>query len=329
MIGLDSAFALVEGVASLIEDSQYGNAVPSKAVLVAVICTLGFFGGLVYTTDAGLIFLDTIDFYVNFAVLFLGFCKAISAGWVYGMGKQMEKLGYSVVYGYFGATFGSILFASMVWFGVKGNTFWLGLLSLILIYGAGVKYCHSIMKTLVDEEKGIDMKFLVEELTMGNVLELRKELQSSVGYMPWIWAFLMKHVIPQVLLILFFNLFFSKSAHGNLDFGNYNDYEVWPYQVLGVSCALLVFLTVFIGMAYSKLFNVFMKTPEAEEKDSDWVDVDVELTDKDAGGDYVNMADIDQPNGQSVEERKENPLDDSSGDVYVNVEHDDDSPVLA
>mmetsp|Transcript_829 Transcript_829/g.1494 ORF Transcript_829/g.1494 Transcript_829/m.1494 type:complete len:83 (-) Transcript_829:144-392(-) len=82
-------------------------------------------------------------------------------------------------------------------------------------------------------------------------------------------------------------------------------------------------------MAYSKLFNVFMKTPEAEEKDSDWVDVDVELTDKDAGGDYVNMADIDQPNGQSVEERKENPLDDSSGDVYVNVEHDDDSPVLA
>jgi hypothetical protein len=214
MLGLDSAFALVEAVASLIEDSQYANAVPSKRVLVAAICAVGFLGGLIYTTDAGLIFLDTIDFYVNFAVLFLGFCKALSAGWIFGMGKQMEKLGYNIVYGYFGATFCSVFFASLVWFGVKGNTFWLGLLCMAVIYGCGVAYCWNNMNTLVNEEKGVDMKSLVHELTMGNILELRSELQGSVGYIPWIWAFLMKHVIPQTLLILFFNLFFAKTAHG-------------------------------------------------------------------------------------------------------------------
>jgi SNF family Na+-dependent transporter len=214
LLGIDSAFALVEAVASLVEDSQYANVVPSKAVLVTVICMVGFLGGLIYTTDAGLIFFDTIDFYIDFAVIFLGFCKALGAGWIYGMGKQMDKLGYSVVYGYFGATFGSLLFASMVWFGVKGSTFWLGATCFLVIYGCGLAYCMNLLKAMVDEENGTDIVYLLKELTMGNILQLRSELQSSVGYMPWIWAFLMKHFIPQILLVLFFNLFFSKTDHG-------------------------------------------------------------------------------------------------------------------
>jgi hypothetical protein len=214
MLGLDSAFALVQGMASLVEDSQFRNDAPSKGKLVAGICIIGFLGGLIYTTDAGLIFLDTIDYYINFALLFLGFCKALSAGWIYGMGKQMEKLSYSLVYGYFGATFGGLLFASLVWFGVKGSSFWFGLLCFLVIYGCGLIYCWNIMMGLVDEEKGITFKDLVQELTMGNVLELRSKLEATVGYMPWTWAFLMKHIIPQTLLILFFNLFFAKTDYG-------------------------------------------------------------------------------------------------------------------
>lgn len=214
MLGLDSAFALVAGVASLVEDSQFRKDVPSKQIVVAGICFIGFLGGLIYTTDAGLVFIDTMDYYINFAVLFLGFCKAISAGWIYGMGKQMETLGYSVVYGYFGATFGGLLFASLVWFGVKGSSFWFGLLCFLAIYGSGLIYCGNIMMGLVDGEKGVTFSDLVQELTMGNVLRLRSELEATVGYMPWIWAFLMKHVIPQTLLILFFNLFFAKTDYG-------------------------------------------------------------------------------------------------------------------
>jgi len=141
LLGLDSAFAMVEAVASVVSDSQYGHVV-SKQKVVAAICGIGFLGGLLYTTDAGLLFLDTVDFYVNFAVLFLGFCKALSAGWIYGMKKQVQNLGdrWNIVYAYFCTTFGSFVFASLVWFGVKGETFWLGFLSLVLIYGSGVAY---------------------------------------------------------------------------------------------------------------------------------------------------------------------------------------------
>lgn len=70
------------------------------------------------------------------------------------------------------------------------------------------------MMGLVDEDKGVTFTDLVQELTMGNVLRLRSELEAAVGYMPWIWAFLMKHIIPQALLILFFNLFFAKTDYG-------------------------------------------------------------------------------------------------------------------
>ncbi|KAL3916975.1 MAG: hypothetical protein SGILL_004930 [Bacillariaceae sp.] len=294
MLGLDSTFALVEAASSLVEDSQYGSAVPSKGVLVAVICVIGFLGGLIYTTDAGLIFLDTMDFYVNFAVLFLGFFKSLSAGWIYGIGKQMDKLGYSVVYGYFGATFGGLLFASMVAFGVKDSSFWFGLLWFLAIYCCGLAYCWNRLSMLVKDEEGFTAKDLIMELTMGNILHLRSELESATGYMPWIWAFLMKHIIPQSLLVLFLNLFFAKTDYGNIEFGNYGNYEVWPYQVLGVSCTLLIFGIVFAGMAYSKLFNMFMKTPEHEEKEPEWVDVNFpnkEATD----GSYVNMKDVEKP----------------------------------
>jgi hypothetical protein len=84
----------------------------------------------------------------------------------------------------------------------------------LVIYGCGLIYCWNIMMGLVDEEKGITFKDLVQELTMGNVLELRSKLEATVGYMPWTWAFLMKHIIPQTLLILFFNLFFAKTDYG-------------------------------------------------------------------------------------------------------------------
>merc|ERR1712238_525457 len=178
--------------------------------------------------------------------------------------------------GYFGTTFGSFLFASLVWFGVKGDTFWLGFISLIVIYGSGMGYCLSNLMTLVDDDTSVSMKSLRNELLMGNVLELRSDLESSSidGYMyiPWIWAFLMKHFIPQVLLILFFNLFFAQTDYGTISFGNYNGYTTWPYQFVGVSAALLVFGMVFVGVLTSKIYDFLIDpTTVVLTKSGTWV----------------------------------------------------------
>jgi hypothetical protein len=236
-------------------------------------------GGLLYTTDGGLIFVDTVDFYINFAVLFLGFCKSLTIGWIYGMKKQVENLDnqWSIVFMYFGTNFSSFLLASMVWFGVKGDTFWLGLICLVVIYCSGIAYCHLKLKQLVNEDTSISMRFLRNELLMGNVEELRSELKSSIGYIPWIWAFLMKHFIPQALLMLFINLFFAETDYGYIAFGNYNGYRNWPYQTVGVLCALFVGIIVAIGVLNSKVYDfltdpaLLKVTRTSDDKESGWV----------------------------------------------------------
>lgn len=103
-----------------------------------------------------------------------------------------------------------------------------------------------------------------------------------------------------------------------MEFGNYNNYEVWPYQFLGVSCALLIFGIVFAGMAYSKLYNVLMKTPEHEEKESEWVDINMaEMSNKEAADDsYVNMNDMEKPTKAS------------ESDGFVNAEVEDNDGVM-
>jgi hypothetical protein len=109
-----------------------------------------------------------------------------------------------------------------------------------------------------------------------------------------------------------------------MEFGNYNNYEVWPYQVLGVSCALVMFAVVLSGMAYSKLFNIFMKTPEHEEKELEWVDVSaVEMSDHQAAeGSYTNMDAMEEPVMVSPPESDDyqNARPDDIEDSYTNMD---------
>jgi hypothetical protein len=72
----------------------------------------------------------------------------------------------------------------------------------------------------------------------------------------------MKHVIPQVLIVLFFNLAFSKADHGHWEFGKYGDYLTWPFQVLGVSCVVLALAIACAGLARASLFEGFVQTIE-------------------------------------------------------------------
>ncbi len=72
--------------------------------------------GFVYRI-AGLVFLDTVDHYINFILILIGFFETFSAGWVYGIEKQIKILGNQVVYSYIAVTFGSIILACAVGFG--------------------------------------------------------------------------------------------------------------------------------------------------------------------------------------------------------------------
>ena len=70
LLGIDSAFGLVDAVITVTADSVPG-ANFSKRQIVSGWCILGFLIGLLYATDAGFRFLDVFDFYINFLVVSL------------------------------------------------------------------------------------------------------------------------------------------------------------------------------------------------------------------------------------------------------------------
>ena len=46
-----------------------------------------------YCTDAGLNWLDVIDYYINFVMTLVGFLECFGAGWVYGIEEQIKNVG--------------------------------------------------------------------------------------------------------------------------------------------------------------------------------------------------------------------------------------------
>jgi len=220
-------------------------------------CIVGWLFSIVYCTDAGLSFLDVVDFYVNFIMLFVGFLETFAAGWIYGMPEQVEKYGATAVYTYLLANFGSVIIACIFWFFIPLDT-WTGFLALVLVYGILLaSTVNSLNKHMAEKEKGEAFSFC--DLAFGNIMQLRDELSKSVGYLPKVWAFMIKQVIPHIILFLFFNLATSKTDAGNPQFSGYGSYSQWPYQSLGYVVTLLAAFVFVLGLIAPHVYKNFDK----------------------------------------------------------------------
>lgn len=72
--------------------------------------------------------MDTIDFYINFVLLLIGFFETFGAGWVYHIEDTIANLGPEVVFTYMFTNFGSVVIACGLWFGLSDNAVWGGFL---------------------------------------------------------------------------------------------------------------------------------------------------------------------------------------------------------
>lgn len=74
LLGIDSAFSFMEALLTVLNDTALFCDVDRK---VASFCltACAFLLSLMYATDAGLVFLDSVDYYVNFVIIFVGFLK--------------------------------------------------------------------------------------------------------------------------------------------------------------------------------------------------------------------------------------------------------------
>ncbi len=85
---------------------------------------------------------------------------------------------------------------------------------------------------------------------------------------------------------------------GSIEFGSYNGYLTWPYQVVGVTSSLLVFGVVFAGVLDARLFG-FLISNYDDDSNSDWANVEMKEQNEDDRSrergqpltDYSNMDD--------------------------------------
>ena len=114
----------------------------------------------------------------------MGLAECTGAGWVYGIEKQIDELGASIVFAYMFTNFGSVVLACGLWFGLDSDAeVWAGFVALIGGYLAGTAvtlvFCH--LKIQQEPEKWT-WKTILYAVGLENVMALREELESVCGY---------------------------------------------------------------------------------------------------------------------------------------------------
>lgn len=183
--------------------------------------------------------------------------ETFAAGWMYNLDKQIDVLGKKIVITYMFGTFGSFFAACCVWFGVNGDgAVWAGFLTLFVSYGLMFALtCMFCSQKMAEEPGKWTWSTMLYEVMLKNVMDLRDDLQAVCGWIPWAWAFAMKHFIPQVLLILFINLATSSNGDGQPQFGNYGGYATWPFQIFGIAAVVIAMVMFLIGIFVPDLYK--------------------------------------------------------------------------
>jgi NSS family neurotransmitter:Na+ symporter len=78
--GLSSSISIIEAFTSAVVD-KFGI---SRKTIVSVVCMLGFLGSIIFTTQAGLIWLDIADhFLTHYGLVVVGIAECILVGWFF------------------------------------------------------------------------------------------------------------------------------------------------------------------------------------------------------------------------------------------------------
>lgn len=285
LLGIDSAFSFVEAVTTVIHDTVvFQNA--RRAIVTGVVCLLSFLCALLFASDAGLLFLDATDFYINFMLLLVGLAECFVVGWAYGLKEQIKHAGWIPVLSLTLTAFVPVIIASGIWFGLdKAPMSWSksdwslmwGFIALILSLIAGLLITYMLAE--MERKKRANSGYPAEELDarryygnlfMGNMWHLRDQLVGVVRYIPTIWFYMIRFFIPQILLILFVNLAATKVTDetGRVRGSQFGNYELYPrgYQALGITVFCIALLILVVGIVLPDAYACFsVRTYEEDD----------------------------------------------------------------
>jgi hypothetical protein len=224
-----------------------------------------------YCSDAGLNWLDVIDYYINFVMTLVGFMEVFGAGWMYGMEETVKNVGEKAVYSWMLlANFGPVCIACAIWYGDTSDTKLVGLLVGIFcaIVGSGVTHMY-LMQVIEANPGKWTTQSIWWEVSFANIFALRDRVQPTVQYIPDGWAYLIKGFIPHVLIIVFVNAAASKNPDGETTFWHYGGYASYPYQALGVVCVLFTLFLFVLGFVWPEVYAPLATASEGDNKEAE------------------------------------------------------------
>ena len=80
LAGITSSISIIEAFTSALMDKFTFN----RKTIVTLVCVFGFAESILFTTHAGLFWLDIVDHFINhYGLLTVGICEAVIIGWLY------------------------------------------------------------------------------------------------------------------------------------------------------------------------------------------------------------------------------------------------------
>jgi hypothetical protein len=163
------------------------------------------------------------------------------------------------------ANFLPVVFACALWFGIEGDRAPLaGFMGLFGSSLLGVALTTYFLNEKMQEEPGKwTWRSIWWELTFSNIFALKNRVQPTIQYIPNMWAYLIKGVIPHLLIVVFINAAATKQDGENV-FGNYGGYPTTPYQVMGFICIAFALVLFVVGFIYPDVY-AFLATAFEDE----------------------------------------------------------------
>jgi len=87
LLGIDTAFSLVEAISTVVYDVAWGKKVPRKLTAL-IICVVGWCFSLLFASSWGYTYFDVVDRYISVYLMFvLGIMQCFGAGWMFRYNK--------------------------------------------------------------------------------------------------------------------------------------------------------------------------------------------------------------------------------------------------
>lgn len=91
MLGIDSAFSMVEAISTVIYDTAWGSQVPRK-LSALILCGISFLFSILFCFSWGYTYFDVVDRYIAVYLMFiLGIGECFGAAWMFGREELMRE----------------------------------------------------------------------------------------------------------------------------------------------------------------------------------------------------------------------------------------------